>query len=106
MHKTFTRTGSEDSCTFESQNISKLHFTVDKKEMKISFSRLKCAAILGAFAKMRKATINSVMSVCPSLRPSVRPHGTTRLPLDRFSLTLICEYFSKICLENPSVFKI
>jgi len=32
---------------------------------------------LGAFAKLRKATVSSVMSV--------RPHGTTRLPLNRFS---------------------
>ena len=31
---------------------------------------------LGAFAKLRKATIGFVMSVCP--------HGTTRLPLDGF----------------------
>ena len=36
---------------------------------------------LGAFAELRKATIIFVMSV----RPSVRPHGTTRLPLDVFS---------------------
>jgi len=32
--------------------------------------------------------------------PSVRPHGTTRLPLDGFSLNLISEYFSKMCLEK------
>jgi len=32
---------------------------------------------LGAFAKLRKATISFVMSV--------RPHGITRLPLDGFS---------------------
>jgi hypothetical protein len=32
---------------------------------------------LGAFAKLQKATISYVMSVCP--------HGTTRLPLDGFS---------------------
>jgi len=52
---------------------------------------------LGAFAKLRKTTVSFVMSV----RPSVRPHGT-RLPLNRFSLNLICEYFSKICPENSS----
>ena len=28
--------------------------------------------------------------------PSVRPHGTARLPLDGFSLNLIFQYFSKI----------
>jgi hypothetical protein len=31
---------------------------------------------LGAFAKLRKATVSFVMSVCP--------HGTTRLSLDGF----------------------
>jgi len=36
---------------------------------------------LGAFAKLRKATISFVMTV----RLSVRPHGTTQLPLDGFS---------------------
>jgi len=49
------------------------------------------------FAKLRKANINSVMyvhlSVCPYVCPSVRQHGTTRLPLDGFSLNLILEYF-------------
>jgi len=33
--------------------------------------------ILGVFAKLRKTTISFVMFV--------RPHGTTRLPLDGFS---------------------
>jgi hypothetical protein len=32
--------------------------------------------------------------------PSVRPHGTTRLPLDGFSRNLIILYFSKIYEEN------
>ena len=43
------------------------------------------AAILGAFAKLRKATSSFVMSV--------RPHGTTRSPLDGFSLNFILEDF-------------
>jgi hypothetical protein len=49
---------------------------------------------LGAFAQFRKATINFVMSLCPSVRISFRrssipsaclffsQHGTTRLPPD------------------------
>jgi hypothetical protein len=37
--------------------------------------------VLGAFAKLRKATISFVMSV----RLSVSPHETTLLPLDGFS---------------------
>jgi hypothetical protein len=35
---------------------------------------------LGVFAKFREAAISFVMSV----RPSIRPLGTTVLPLDRF----------------------
>jgi hypothetical protein len=47
---------------------------------------------LGMFAKLVKATVSFVMSVCP--------HGTFRLPLDGFSSNLIFEYFPKICREN------
>ena len=53
---------------------------------------------LGAFAKFRKAAISFVMSI----RSSIRPHGTTRLPLDGFSWNLIFDYFSKV-LENIQV---
>ena len=42
---------------------------------------------LGLFAKLRKAAVSFVMSV--------RPRGTTRLPLYGFSLNLIFEDFSK-----------
>jgi len=42
-------------------------------------------AIVGVFAKLRKATINIVISVPPSVRPSFRPHGTSGLPLDGIS---------------------
>ena len=57
---------------------------------------------LGAFTKLRKATISFVMSVCPS----VRQHGTIRLPLDGFSWSLIYEHFSKVCRENSNCIKI
>jgi hypothetical protein len=57
---------------------------------------------LGAFAKLRKATVSFVMSVCPS----VCPRGTTRLPLDGFSWNLTFDYFSIICRENSSFIKI
>jgi len=54
---------------------------------------------LGAFAKLRKATISFVMTV--------RPHRTTRLPLDgSLLLNLIFEYFSKIFRENSSLIKL
>jgi hypothetical protein len=47
--------------------------------------------LLGASAKLRKATISYVMSVCPS----VRSHGITWFLLDGFSWNLIFEYFFK-----------
>jgi len=41
------------------------------------------------FAKLREVTINFVLSVCLSVRPSVcvsvHTHGTTRIPLDAFT---------------------
>jgi hypothetical protein len=58
--------------------------------METSFYVLK---FLGAFAKLGKMAISFFMSVCLT---SVRPHGTTRLPLDGFSCNLTCEYCSKI----------
>jgi hypothetical protein len=53
---------------------------------------------LGAFAKLRKAILSFVTSVCLS----VLRRETTRLPLCRFSWNLIFEYFSKNGLENAS----
>ena len=55
--------------------------------------------LLGACAKLRKATISFVMSVRPSA-------WTTRLPLDGSSQNLIHEYFSKICWANSYFIKI
>jgi hypothetical protein len=40
------------------------------------------------------------------VRPSVLPHGKTRLLLDGYSWNLILEYFSKICPENSRFIKI
>jgi hypothetical protein len=44
-------------------------------------------AVLGATAKLRRGTSGFVMSVCPSTRKK------TWLPLGRFSLNFIFEYF-------------
>jgi hypothetical protein len=63
------------------------------------------SVVLTVFAKLLKATSSFVMSVCLSVRLSVCPHGTTRLPLDGFSRKLILKYFSKICRENLSFIK-
>jgi len=45
-----------------------------------------------------RPTLIFVMSV----RHCVRPHLTTRLPLEEFSWNLIFDYFSKICRGNSS----
>ena len=57
---------------------------------------------LGAFAKLGKATISYVISVCLS----VRPYKTTRLALVGFSWNLTFQYFSKLCGEDSSFIKI
>jgi len=44
------------------------------------------------FANLRKANSNFVMFVCLS----VRPHGTTRLPLDKFSWFDISVLFENV----------
>ena len=61
-------------------------------------AQLQYISFLGPFAKLRKATISFVMSVCP--------HGTTRLPLNGFCWNLIFETSSKICRENSDFTKI
>jgi hypothetical protein len=56
---------------------------------------------LGAFAKLRKATINFVMSVCPSVRmEQLGSHWAD------FHEIWYLKMFWKICLENPSFIKI
>jgi hypothetical protein len=53
----------------------------------VKVTHIYCTFI-GTFAKLLKATISFM-----SIRPSVCPHGTTRLPLDGFLLNLISEIF-------------
>jgi hypothetical protein len=63
---------------------------------------LACHWLLGAFTKLRKAAVSFVVSVFPS----VRPHGTNRLPLDGCSWNLIFGYFSQIRFEDLNFIKI
>ena len=51
---------------------------------------------LDAFESLRKVTISFVRCVCPTVRPSVCPHGRTRLQPDEFSWNVKYGYFSKI----------
>ena len=47
-------------------------------------SLILISQFLGAFAKLRKETVK-LRHPCLSIRPFVRPYGTTRLPLGGFS---------------------
>jgi hypothetical protein len=58
----------------------------------------KSGPFLGAFAKLRKATISFVMSVYL--------HGTSRFPMDGFWWNFIFGRFSKLYRENLSFIKI
>jgi len=60
--------------------------------MQILFLRSYGVEFVGSFAKLRKAAINFI-SVYPSVRPSVRPLGTTRVPLEGLLWDFIFEYF-------------
>jgi hypothetical protein len=53
---------------------------VEPFSSQIMYFKVEFALLVGAFAKSRIATVSFVMSV----RLSVCPHGTTRLPLDGF----------------------
>jgi hypothetical protein len=55
--------------------------------------------VLGALAKLRKATISFVMSVCPSA-------WKNSAPTEWNFMTLGLEYFSKMCRGKPSFMKI
>jgi len=64
----------------------------------------KCVSeFLGTFAKFQRRLLGSSYA---SVRPSVCPHGTTRLSQNVFSWNLTFKYFSKLCRENLSYIKI
>ena len=61
---------------------------------------------LGAFAKLRKATISFVMFVRLSACLSILPHWTTQCALDGFSWNMTFEdFFFLICRNNSSLGK-
>ena len=77
------------------------------------FKIVKCAVVLlvsllfvDAFAKLRKATIIFVVSVCPSVRLYLRPHCTPRPPLHGFSLNLIFDILVGILHKDVCTFMI
>ena len=58
--------------------------------------------ILHIFGRVHKITKRCywLRYVCQPASPSVRPHGSTRVPPVGFSWLLIFEYFSKFCWNN------
>ena len=52
---------------------------------------------LGAFAKLRKATVSFIMSI--SVCRSLCPHGTTRPPLDGF-FKICCMSICRKCVDK------
>ena len=58
---------------------------------------------MGAFEKLRKATISFDTSV--SVCMSDRPHGVSRLKMDGFSRSFILECSGEICRENSIFIK-
>ena len=78
------------------RSATRFSYCLRKKRRK----KLRCK-LLDAFVKLRKTTIRFM-----SVRPSLCPHGTTRLSLDGFPWNLIFQYFSNICREDSSFIKI
>jgi len=81
-----------------------------RKYIRLNASSLR-SCIFGvevSFRRVRKIAKRDywLRLVCPSVCPSVCLHGTTRLLRDGFSINLAFEYFSKICRESSSFFKI
>jgi len=71
---------------------------VNKRRIKYKMCTkyILCSTLRFLGAKLRKATTSFLMSI----RLSVRPHGTTLLPLDGISCDLVFEHFSNISLEK------
>jgi hypothetical protein len=63
--------------------------------------------LVARFRRVRKNCGKRLLaSSCLSVRPYLCSHGTVRLSLKGFSLTLIFEDFSKICRETSSFVRI
>jgi len=89
------------SCMLVSDMTTYLVFSTCTSKPVSLLATTKAAALLGAFARLRKATVSLVTFVCPSLR-----HGTTRLPLNGFSWNLIYMPTFRKSVENSGFSKI
>ena len=54
------------------------------------------------FGPVRRIAKSESASSCLAVRPSVYPHGATRLPMKGFSRKLIFERLSATCRDNSS----
>jgi hypothetical protein len=93
------------SYTFYCRPATTLEFTtkcnvVEKYVMK----GLKIRILFGAFPKWRKATNSFVTFVSLTVRVSVLPHKTIRLPFDGFYSNFILETSTQIYRENSIIF--
>jgi hypothetical protein len=73
----------------------RVSFTWPPLKAALTLLNVKSKQLLGAFIKLRKATLSYVICLLCCL--SVCPHGTTQLPIEGFFLNLIFQDFSKIC---------
>jgi len=66
--------------------LNSLHSAEQTTENNMSLLRGKgnLMQFSGSFEKLQKAIVSYIMSVCLSVHPPIRPHGTTRLPLNGF----------------------
>ena len=80
--------------------------SVTQKLLLLAFCRQIFLWSLGAFAKLRKVSVSFVVRVCLSVRPSVCPHGTTRLSLDGFSWNFMFDYFENLSRELVSLLSV
>ena len=64
--------------------------------------RSLCQIQVSCWARSHRRVKSLLAVSCPSVYPSIRLYGTTRLSLNGFSWNLIPECFSKICRENSS----
>ena len=99
----------EGSSTLWPLRLTQRHFFLSSlpRRLTLQFQSNKLLPVtvqfLGPFAILRKPTINFVMSVCLSVRPSA---WNNSVPSGRNSWNFVFEYFSKTCRENSSFIKI
>ena len=78
-----------------------VRYSVERSRNRCCHANATVRALFRCVGKIAKKTISFLVFV----RPSVCPHGTTRLPLDGLSWKSIFGCFSKIFRDNTSLIK-